>query len=125
MAIGKASGDKTLNQIKEELPRQEKTKNEIRPEPIAQVTRELEDPAEQLRKSRERIEKLKRLSYQIGGPNSVVDMEREPAYKRRNVNLDHVPHSSEPNVSRYTLSNEEEKRAELRQNNSFLHDNVD
>jgi len=125
IAISKTDTDKTLNQIKEEAPRQEKVKNEIRTEPVAQVTRELEDPAEQLRKSRERIEKLKRLSYQIGGPNSVVDLEREPAYKRRNVNLDNVPHSSEPNVSRYTLSNEEERRAELRQNNSFLHDNVD
>jgi cell division protein FtsZ len=126
LALSKGTGDKTLNQIKEELPRQEKSKNEIRTEAVATpVTREQDDPAEQLRKSRERIEKLKRLSYQIGGPNSVVDMEREPAYKRRNVNLDNVPHSSEPNISRYTLSNEEEKRAELRQNNSFLHDNVD
>lgn len=79
---------------------------------------------EQLRKSRERIMKLKSLSYRIGNAN-ISDMEKEPAYKRRNIKLDSVPHSSESSVSRYTLSNEEEKKGELRQNNSFLHDNVD
>jgi cell division protein FtsZ len=79
---------------------------------------------EQLRKSRERINKLKQLSYRIGNAN-IADMEKEPAFKRRNIKLDSVPHSSESNISRYTLSNEEEKKTELRQNNSFLHDNVD
>ena len=79
---------------------------------------------EQLRKSRERIMKLKSLSYRIGNAN-ISDMEKEPAYKRRNIKLDSVPHSSESNISRYTLSTEDEKKSELRQNNSFLHDNVD
>lgn len=79
---------------------------------------------EQLRKARERVTKLKQLSYRIGNAN-IADMEKEPAYKRRNIKLDSVQHSSESSVSRYTLSNEEEKKTELRQNNSFLHDNVD
>ena len=79
---------------------------------------------EQLRKARERVTKLKQLSYRIGNAN-ISDMEKEPAFKRRNIKLDSVPHSSESSVSRYTLSNEEEKKTELRQNNSFLHDNVD
>ena len=84
-----------------------------------------EDPTEeQLRKSRERIMKLKSLSYRIGNTN-ITDMEKEPAYKRRNIKLDSVPHSSESSVSRFTLTNEDEKKAELRQNNSVLHDNVD
>ncbi len=79
---------------------------------------------EQLRKSKERILKLKSLSYRIGNAN-ISDMEKEPAYKRRNIKLDSVQHSSETNVSRYTLSTEDEKKSDLRQNNSFLHDNVD
>ncbi|MBK9413798.1 MAG: cell division protein FtsZ [Bacteroidetes bacterium] len=79
---------------------------------------------EQLRKARERVTKLKQLSYRIGNAN-ISDMEKEPAFKRRNIKLDSVPHSSESSVSRYTLSNEEDKKTELRQNNSFLHDNVD
>jgi cell division protein FtsZ len=52
-------------------------------------------------------------------------MENEPAYKRRNVSLDNVPHSSESQVSRFTLTETDEKKIEIRPNNSFLHDNVD
>ncbi len=102
------------------------------------VTRKEENPSEideqnsgdstteeQLRKSRERIMKLKELSYRIGHSNNLTDMEKEPAYKRRNIKLDTVPHSSESNISRYTLTNEDEKKTEIRPNNSFLHDNVD
>jgi cell division protein FtsZ len=80
---------------------------------------------EQLRKSRERVQKLKALNYRMGPNANITDMEKVPAYVRKEIKLDNVPHSSESQVSRYTLSNEEEKKPELRQNNSFLHDNVD
>jgi cell division protein FtsZ len=76
------------------------------------------------KKSRERLARLKSLNYRLGNGN-LSELEREPAYKRKNVRLDSVPHSSESNVSRYTLSNEEEKKPQIRSNNSFLHDNVD
>ena len=56
-------------------------------------------------------------------------MENEPAYKRRNVELDEVKESSDPSISRYTLwENEDDngdKQTGLSDNNSFLHDNVD
>ena len=39
--------------------------------------------------------------------DSLESLEREPAYMRRNVDLDQVQHSSEPVASRYTLSNNE------------------
>jgi cell division protein FtsZ len=80
---------------------------------------------EQFKKSRERIEKLKAMNYRFNNTNNVNDLEKEPAYKRRNVKLDNVAHSSESSVSRFTLSNEDEKKTELKQNNSFLHDSVD
>lgn len=80
---------------------------------------------EQLRKSRERIQKLKALSYRMASNMNIADMEKVPAYLRQGVKLDNIPHSSEPHISRYTLSAEEEKKPELRQNNSYLHDNVD
>ncbi len=83
------------------------------------------DEEDQFRKTRDRIARLKSLSYRISNAANIVDMEKEPAYKRRNVKLNNVPHSSENNVSRYTLSSEDDKKVELRQNNSFLHDNVD
>jgi len=89
---------------------------------------DLTDPAfieEQRRKSQERIEKLKQLSYKLRSPSGITELENEPAYKRRNIDLGETPHSSESNQSRFTLSENEDKKAELRQNNSFLHDNVD
>lgn len=89
---------------------------------------DLTDPAfieEQRRKSQERIEKLKQLSYKLRSPSGITELENEPAYKRRNVDLGETQHSSESSQSRFTLSENEDKKAELRQNNSFLHDNVD
>jgi len=58
-------------------------------------------------------------------PNGVNDLEKEPAYKRRNIQLEDTPHSSESNVSRYSLGEDEDNKTSLKQNNSFLHDNVD
>jgi cell division protein FtsZ len=74
--------------------------------------------------SRERIMRLKEVSMRINSPNGLADMEREPAYRRRNIKLDEVPPSNESNVSRYTLS-VEDNRPEIRPNNPFLHDRVD
>jgi len=89
---------------------------------------DLTDPAfieEQRKKSQERIEKLKQLSYKLRTPSGINELENEPAYKRRNVDLEDTQHSSESSMSRFTLSEGEDKKAELKQNNSFLHDNVD
>jgi cell division protein FtsZ len=38
--------------------------------------------------------------------------------------LENIPHSSESQISRFTLS-KEDNNAEIRPNNTFLHDNVD
>lgn len=80
---------------------------------------------EQMRKAQERIMKLKELSLKLKTPNGLSELENEPAYKRRNVQLSNESHSSESQVSRYTLSENDEKKADIRPNNSFLHDNVD
>ncbi len=79
---------------------------------------------EQLRKSKERILRLKDLSMKLRTTNGLQELENEPAYKRKQMALQHVPHSSESQVSRFTLSSEE-GITEIRPNNSFLHDNVD
>jgi cell division protein FtsZ len=44
-----------------------------------------------------------------------------PAYLRRGVKMDNVPHSSESFISRYNLNDDNS----LLGNNKFLHDNVD
>jgi cell division protein FtsZ len=76
-----------------------------------------------IKKSNERKERLKNFSWKLG--KSINDLEGTPAYIRKNVQLDNVPHSSDSQVSRYTLSEGEDKKAEIKPNNSFLHDNVD
>jgi cell division protein FtsZ len=83
------------------------------------------DEEAQIKKTHDRIMKLKALSLKIKSPGGINELEKEPAYKRRNISLDDTPHSSESNVSRYTLSEDEDNKTNLRQNNSFLHDNVD
>ncbi len=110
----------TVTPVAEEKPVARQEENFLKTEEEKDSSTE-----EQLRKSRERIMKLKELSYRIGNANNLADMEKEPAYKRRNIKLDSVPHSSESNISRYTLSVEDEKKSEIKPNNSFLHDNVD
>ena len=79
---------------------------------------------EQLRKSKERILRLKDLSMKLRTTNGLQELETEPAYQRKQLSLNDVPHSSESQVSRFTLSNDE-GITEIRPNNSFLHDNVD
>ena len=81
---------------------------------------------EMFRRSRERIMRLKELSYKMNSPNGISDLEKEPAYKRRNVRLENVPNSADSSVSRLTLSiDENDRKPEIRANNSFLHDRVD
>ena len=62
-------------------------------------------------------------------PGRISDLENEPAYKRRNVILDEIQHSSESTTSRFSVNEEVdengERRIELRDDNPFLHDNVD
>jgi len=80
---------------------------------------------EQLKKSQERIMRLKALGAKMKTSSGISELESEPAYKRRSIKLEDVPHSSEDNISRFTLSEDEENKTKLRENNSFLHDNVD
>lgn len=85
-----------------------------------------EDPIDiQLQRSKERIMKLKELSLKIKSPSGIADLEKEPAYKRKNIKLDATTPASQSDVSRFTLSEDEEKKPEIRPNNSFLHDKVD
>ncbi|GAB4134459.1 MAG: cell division protein FtsZ [Bacteroidia bacterium] len=97
--------------------------------PVAEV--KAEDEAKKVmadelqRKAQERVQKLKELSLKLKTQQGLSEMEKEPAFKRRNIQLENVPHSSESQVSRFTLTETEDKKIEIRPNNSFLHDNVD
>lgn len=79
---------------------------------------------EMYQRSWDRIMRLKEAGLRHNSPSGLAEMEKEPAFKRRNVKLENTPASSDSNVSRYTLSLDDNK-PEIRPNNPFLHDRVD
>jgi len=100
---------------------------ELPAEPVSQMADANKTPEyieEQLRKTKERILRLKELSMKLKSANGLQELESEPAYRRKQMALEDVPHSSTSQVSRFTLSTED-GITEIRSNNSFLHDNVD
>jgi cell division protein FtsZ len=72
----------------------------------------------------EETDKLRATTEKIKTAKGLDELEQLPAYKRRKVTLKSIPHSSESNISRYTLS-EESDEISIRPKNSFLHDNID
>lgn len=84
-----------------------------------------EDQDKRIEKHILRIKELKNLNITIASPQGLRDLEKEPAYKRRNKRLDDVPHSSEQQLSRLSLFEDANGKSEMKTNNSFLHDNVD
>jgi cell division protein FtsZ len=80
---------------------------------------------ENARREQERIrsERVRMVNVKLNNPQTVNEMENEPAYLRRKILLDDVPHSSDEHLSKWVITDEDEP--ELRLGNSFLHDNVD
>ena len=65
------------------------------------------------------------LELKMKSPEGLASLEKETAFSRKNINLENKNYSQESNVSRFTLSEGDDKKVEIRPNNSFLHDNVD
>lgn len=61
----------------------------------------------------------------LSDQKNLAEAENIPAYERRNVRLDSINHSSELSSSRVKMVMDEDNRPEIREDNSFLHDNVD
>ena len=75
-------------------------------------------------RAEERKRKMKEFNYKFNNAaQSFNELEKEPAYKRMGVNLKEVQDSSQ--VSRTSVSVDQNDDLQLRSNNSFLHDNVD
>lgn len=72
----------------------------------------------------ERRLKMKDFNYKFNNAK-IDDIERIPAYKRQGVNLEDSRHSSESSISGTSISLDDNDDMQLRNNNSFLHDNVD
>ena len=92
------------------------------------------DPELEIRKREERVDKIKKSHQQVKESvyvsattnDKIEEMENEPAYKRKQIQLDEdVKPSGENNISRFTLSDDEDNTPRLRDDNSYLHDNAD
>ena len=94
------------------------------PQPSVQPSREAF-----AERQRQITRNLAEFKSKLNLPGRIADLENEPAYKRRNVSIEDTPHSSESSMSRFSLNEEVDaegnRRTELRDDNSFLHDNVD
>jgi len=97
---------------------QEKT--EFKSESSKQLT-----PEEQQRRAQERMDRIQQFASHLKSAEGLNELEKEPAFKRRKINLEDEPHSSEDNISRYEVSDDDKNNTTLRGTNSFLHDNVD
>jgi len=113
-------------------------RNEVRATNHESIDLDIGSPAPAVRPSMQddeqmqRIRKLRQMSsMRFSNPEKLRELEEEPAYKRRQVELNDVPHSSEQSISRISLSETSEgeegenPKVELRKNNSYLHDSVD
>jgi cell division protein FtsZ len=79
------------------------------------------------KKADDRVEKLRSLSiFGDKFADKIDEMEKVPAYMRRNVQLNQVTPSSESAITRYTLSENEDFDAEIKSNEiPFLHNKPD
>jgi cell division protein FtsZ len=75
--------------------------------------------------SQDRIKQLKDLSLKLKSSDDIDRYEREPAYVRRETEIIEPKHSSESDVSQFTVAKDGKNGVEIMSNNAFLHDNPD
>jgi len=84
---------------------------------------------EQARVANDRLSRLRELSMKLRSSHGMSDLENEPAFRRKQINLEDVPHSSQSSASRFSINEEEnmdgEKRNRLSGGNKFFTDSVD
>ncbi len=93
--------------------------------PVQKINEEKIQEDDPFQRAKERIYQLKAMSMKFNTPTGLNDLEKEPAYKRRNIQLENVPSSDSTPVSRFTLTGDADNKPEIKSNNTFLHDRVD
>ncbi len=69
-----------------------------------------------------RAESIEAYTKRLRTPSGLTELEQEPAYKRRNIQLTPTPASDESQATRLSI---DEETGGLKTDNPFLHDNVD
>jgi cell division protein FtsZ len=81
-------------------------------------------PEEQQRKNQERVSRIQEFTSKLKKPDGLLEFENEPAFVRRNIQLQQQEPSTQDAISRFGIGKDASGNSTLRQNN-FLHDNVD
>lgn len=96
--------------------------------PVAESIDPMDSTIEESLRSRtdERKRKLKEFNYKFNNNNvnRIEEIEKQPAYKRAGIELNEGK-AGDTNTSRTSLGTDSNDDMQLRNNNSFLHDNVD
>lgn len=91
---------------------------------VVQIKSTKPDPHEELfDRSRQRILRLKEISMSNLNPRNQAELEKEPAYKRRNIILDENPKQGHA-ISRLSLGEDDGKGTGFKPN-GYLHDKAD
>jgi len=125
--VGTFDVNQELNQKMEVIEEPIIVRHQLEDEPAAPVSlnssQNSANSAEQIRRTEEYKAKLQSYTQKLKGADGIAEFENEPAYVRRNIQINQTTPSTENNVSRFGLS-DDASGSGLR-NNNFLHDNVD
>lgn len=125
-ALLSAKPPKKEEEVDESLAFEQTTVNPVGEEESSEEVDPMNTSISDLLKKRteERKAKMKAFNYKFNTENAsrIDELEKQPAYKRMGIDLNDEPQA---NISRTTLSIDEDDEIQLRNNNSFLHDNVD
>lgn len=125
------SGERTIefDDVREDLRRFNNNQMYSYDEPYVKNDPELteDEQARQtyLESERKRREALRTQQFKLNNPKAINELESQPAYKRRGVQLENTPKSNQPTMSKWALKEEDGKDEIDSNGNAYLHDNVD
>lgn len=93
-------------------------------EPIVTKPKSTLTPEEQQQIAQERYNRIRTMTTKLKNADGITEFENEPAFVRRNLQINDSNPSTEKPFSRFGLSDDTNGNTTLR-GNSFLHDNVD
>ncbi len=118
--IDPVAEEKEIQMTAEPTPKEE-IKTEVLPEKEEEQLTPLNSTITQglAQRAEERRKKLKSFNHKFM-TNRIDELEKEPAYKRAQVDM-----NAEQDLSRLSVDTDSNNEMRIRTNNSFLHDNVD
>jgi cell division protein FtsZ len=98
-------------------------------EPVARREEEIspEDRRRRLEEAQRRREEVRNRPINVvklNSPQTIIELESQPAYLRKNIRMDDLPDAEASGMSNWTISIDDEPEIRVG-GNSFLHDNVD